>query len=43
MDLAVGFKRCCMKRGRYDGTQRNYYFQRPKIMKISSGRNLARC
>jgi hypothetical protein len=22
-----GFKRCCMKSGRYDGTRRNHYFQ----------------
>jgi hypothetical protein len=24
----AGFKACCMKSGAYDGTNRNYYFQR---------------
>ncbi len=25
------FKRCCLRSGRYDGTNRNHYFQRVRL------------
>jgi hypothetical protein len=29
--LDSGFKRCCMRSARYDGTRRNHYFQAQEL------------
>lgn len=35
---ASAFKRCCMKRGKFDGINRDYYFQRVEEMGSASVR-----
>jgi len=27
-DRGAGFKKCCMRSGRFDGSERNYYFRK---------------
>jgi hypothetical protein len=34
--LGSGFKKCCMKSGRYDGSRRNYFF--PRIETVNPAR-----
>jgi hypothetical protein len=35
----VGFKRCCLKTGRYDGSRRNHFFQAEAMSEVGSVRS----
>jgi hypothetical protein len=36
---AIGFKNCCMRKGRFDGSLRNHFF--PRIKFFEDARNTA--